>query len=57
VIGIIRLSDRHAPNFAFKLKKIEQKLYTKSAKELAHQRSQYLDEFFKQLIAEINGER
>ncbi len=41
----------------FKLKKVESRLYTQSAKALARARSQYLDTFFKQLIAEINGER
>jgi len=41
----------------FKLKKIEKRLYTSTARELARQRSQYLDGFFEQLIAEINGER
>jgi len=43
--------------YLFKLRKIEKKLYTSSARELAHARSRYLDEFFIQLIAEINGER
>jgi len=41
----------------FKLKKIESKLFTKTARELARGRSRYLDGFFEQLIAEINGER
>jgi uncharacterized protein len=41
----------------FKLKKIESKLFTQTAKEIARGRSQYLDGFFEQLIAEINGER
>lgn len=41
----------------FKLKKIEKKLYTHTAREIARGRSQYLDGFFEQLIAEINGER
>ena len=41
----------------FKLKKVESRLFTQTAKELARARSQYLDEFFTQLIAEINGER
>lgn len=43
--------------YLFKLRKIEKRLYTSSARELAHARSQYLDEFFIQLIAETNGER
>ncbi len=41
----------------FKLKKIEAKLFTQTAKDLARGRSAYLDRFFEQLIAEINGER
>jgi uncharacterized protein len=41
----------------FKLQKIEKKLFTQTAKELARGRSQYLDGFFEQLIAEINGEK
>jgi uncharacterized protein len=41
----------------FKLKKIEGKLYTQTAKGLARGRGAYLDGFFEQLIAEINGER
>lgn len=41
----------------FKLKKIEKKLFTQTAREIARGRSQYLDEFFEQLIAETNGER
>ena len=41
----------------FKLKKIEKKLFTETARQIARQRSQYLDGFFDQLIAEINGER
>ena len=41
----------------FKLKKVEGRLFTQTAKELARARSQYLDAFFEQLIAEINGER
>lgn len=43
--------------YLFKLRKIEKKLYTNRAREVARERSRYLDEFFLQLIAEINGER
>ena len=43
--------------YLFKLKKIEKKLFTKTAKTIAKERSLYLDEFFNQLIAEINGEK
>lgn len=41
----------------FKLKKIEKKLFTKTAKAIAKDRTLYLDEFFTRLIAEINGEK
>ena len=41
----------------FKLKKIEKKLFTQTAREIARGRSEYLNGFFEQLIAEINGER
>jgi uncharacterized protein len=41
----------------FKLRNVEKRLYTESAKALASQRRRYLDDFFNQLIAEINGER
>lgn len=41
----------------YKLQKIEKKLFTQTARDLAHGRSQYLDGFFEQLIAEIKGER
>ena len=43
--------------YLFKLNKIEKRLYTATARSLAHERSLYLDGFFEQLIAEINGER
>jgi len=32
-------------------------MYTETAKSLARERRRYLDEFFEQLIAEINGDR
>ncbi len=41
----------------FKLKKVESRLYTATAKDLARQRGRFLDEFFTQLIAEYHGER
>ncbi|PKN90314.1 MAG: metal-dependent phosphohydrolase [Chloroflexi bacterium HGW-Chloroflexi-4] len=41
----------------YKLKNVEKKLFTQTARDLARGRSQYLDGFFDQLIAEINGER
>ncbi len=41
----------------FKLRNVEKRMYTATAKTLARERCLYLDEFFEQLIAEINGER
>lgn len=41
----------------FKLKKVRSRLYTETARALALDREVYLDGFFEQLIAEINGER
>ncbi len=41
----------------FKLRNVEKRMYTTTAKALARERCQYLDDFFTQLIAEINGER
>jgi uncharacterized protein len=43
--------------YLFKLQNVEKRLYTATARQLAHARSQYLKEFFDQLIAEYNGER
>lgn len=43
--------------YLFKLRNIEKRLYTSTARALARERSQYLDEFFIQLKAEINGEK
>ncbi len=40
----------------FKLRKVETRLYTRTAKTLARERTAYLDEFFTRLIKEINGE-
>lgn len=41
----------------FKLRNVEERLFTKTAREIARARSEYLDGFFEQLIAEINGDR
>ena len=43
--------------YLFKLQNVEKRLYTASARQLARERSLYLQEFFTQLIAEYNGER
>ena len=43
--------------YLFKLRKIQDRLYTPTARTLALERSRYLDEFFVQLLAEVKGER
>ena len=40
----------------FKLSKIKDRLFTASAREIAAERHAYLDNYFKQLIAEMSGE-
>ena len=43
--------------YLFKLRNVEKRLFTETARALAHERGLYLQGFFEQLIAEINGER
>jgi uncharacterized protein len=43
--------------YLFKLRNVESRLFTPTARRLARQRGEYLKEFFEQLIAEIHGER
>ncbi len=43
--------------YLFKLRNVEKRLFTQTAREIASQRGQYLEEFFNQLIAEYKGER
>lgn len=43
--------------YLFKLRNVESRLFTPTARSLAQQRGEYLKQFFEQLIAEINGER
>ena len=43
--------------YLFKLRNVEKRLYTTTARLIARQRAQYLEEFFNQLIAEYKGER
>lgn len=40
----------------FKLSKVKDRLFTPSAKKIAGERFLYLDDYFKRLIGEINGE-
>ena len=41
--------------YLFKLRKIKDRLFTQSARRLAMEREQYLDEFFRRLAAEMKG--
>jgi uncharacterized protein len=43
--------------YLFKLRKIKERLFTQSARELAAERDQYLHGFFEQLLAEQKGEK
>lgn len=40
----------------FKLRNVEKRLYTRTAKQLARARTEYLEQFFNRLIKEYNGE-
>ncbi|KUO65012.1 MAG: phosphohydrolase [Gracilibacter sp. BRH_c7a] len=56
--GRIKDNSKHGINLEFelKLKKIPQRLYTKKGKEIALRRISYMEEFFRILREEINGE-
>ncbi|HNR02062.1 MAG TPA: HD domain-containing protein [Anaerolineaceae bacterium] len=43
--------------YLFKLRNVEKRLFTQTARLIARQRGKYLEEFFNQLIAEYKGER
>ena len=43
--------------YLFKLRHVEKRLFTRTAREIAAQRARYLGKFFDQLIAEYKGER
>lgn len=43
--------------YLFKLRNVEKRLFTDTARALARERGLYLEHFFQQLIAEINGEK
>lgn len=43
--------------YLFKLRNVEKRLFTNTARELARERGRFLDEFFIQLIGEYKGER
>jgi len=40
----------------YKLRKVESRLFTHSAKKIARERTAYLEKFFERLISEINGD-
>lgn len=56
--GRIKDLSKHTPfmEYEFKLKKIPQKLYTESAKQIGQKRVEYMNEFFTRLETEMNGE-
>ena len=56
--GRIKDPSKHAPNIEFetKFKHIPNRLYTRKAKEIAKQRSEYMKQFFERLKREINGQ-
>lgn len=43
--------------YIFKLRKVKDRLYTETARKIAEERDAYLNNFYQQLQAEINGER
>jgi uncharacterized protein len=51
--------ERHSAyhEYIFKLRKIKDLLFTRTARQIAQARDKYLEEFFIQLQAEISGER
>jgi len=57
--GIEEPGELHSAyhEYLFKLRKIQDRLYTSTARKLAEDRSRYLDDFFVQLLAEVKGER
>jgi HD superfamily phosphodiesterase len=52
------LSSDHTPvhEFAFKLSRIKDTLFTPTAKELAEERHRFMAQFFTRLEAEVKGE-
>lgn len=55
--GRIKDMSKHSPNIEYeiKLKKIKNRLYTETAKKLAKNRMDYMEEFFTRLKNEVNG--
>lgn len=56
--GRIKEMSKHAPNLEFetKFKHIPSTLYTQKARKMAEQRLKYMDQFFKRMKKEIDGE-
>jgi uncharacterized protein len=56
--GRINVMSKHAPNLEYetKFKHIPSKLYTQKARKMAEQRLKYMDQFFKRMKKEIDGE-
>ena len=54
-----RSEEAHTPHheFHFKLKRIKDRLYTESGRRLADERHRFMEAFFKQMAAEVRGER
>lgn len=55
--GRIKEVSKHTPfiEYEIKFKKIPDKLYTKTAKEIGEKRMKFMDEYFKTLRSEIDG--
>lgn len=55
--GRIKEVSKHTPfiEYEIKFKKIPDKLYTKTAKEIGEKRLKFMDEYFKTLRSEIDG--
>lgn len=56
--GVEEPGEPHSPyhEFLFKLRHVQERLFTKTAQSIARERSQYLEEFFQRMQAEIAGE-
>ena len=56
--GRIKDISKHAPNLEFELKfrHIPRRMYTQKAREMAKERLQFMENFFKRLKIEMKGE-
>jgi uncharacterized protein len=57
--GVKQSGERHSSyhEYLFKLRKVKDRLFTKSALQIATARDAFLTEFYEQLKAEIHAER